>query len=151
MRHAVLWEVMDARPPADRPDWNEMVFALYEDRAAQNDTRWQELEEKRLPDTRPSLPLDLYTGVYRNPLMGDLKVVNEGAGLRLEAELMGLPVTHWHLDTFLVAHPPWQLREFLAFRIGPDGRVAGFTLFGETFEAVEETEGGRPAAGGADS
>lgn len=136
MRHAVLWEVMDDRPAAERPDWNQLVFNLYRDRAEQAGARWRKLADKRLTGTRPSLPLAAYAGEYGNPVLGDLKIASDGDTLRLETALMQLPAAHWHLDSFLVEHPPWQLREFLEFRIGPDGRVAGFTLFGESFEPV---------------
>jgi hypothetical protein len=45
-----------------------------------------------------------------------------------------VPMTHWHLDTFLVEYAPWELREFAEFRIGPDGRIASLRLFGEEFQ-----------------
>jgi len=145
MRHAVLWEVMDARPAADRPDWNGDVYALYQGNEEEADKRWQEVESKRLRGTRPSLPLESYAGTYRNAVLGDLEVAQDGKRLQVKAPRMNLPMSHWHVDTFLVEYAPWQLREFLEFRLGADGRVHGFRLFGEDFAVVPHSDTGANA------
>lgn len=53
-------------------------------------------------------------------------------------------MSHWHLDTFLVEHAPWELREFAEFRIAPNGKVASFDLFGETFSAADGADSDTP-------
>jgi hypothetical protein len=141
-RHAVLWEVMDDAPAAHRRDWNEAVFALYAGREQEAEQRWRELEAKRLQDTRPALPLPAYAGRFDSPALGELSLEASEGALRLRTALLDQSLSHWHLDTFLLDYPPWQLREFLQYRIGPDGAVESFTLFGETFTRIPDSGGG---------
>ena len=142
LRHAVLWEVMDTGPAANRRDWNAEVFALYEEREEESEQRWREVEARRLPDTRPALPLADYAGRYESAVLGELSLEAAEGELRLRSAMLDLPLSHWHLDTFLLDYRPWQLREFLQFRIGPDGAVEGFALFGESFAKAPDADGG---------
>ncbi len=60
----------------------------------------------------------------------------------LNAGSVSLPMTYWHLDTFLVEYPEWQLKEFAEFRIGPNGQIDELELFGENFKPIAETADG---------
>jgi CubicO group peptidase (beta-lactamase class C family) len=133
MRHAILWEVMDRNPAGERRDWNQAVFDLYRDAAADREEAWREKERQRLRKTQPALPLAAYAGRYENPVLGHVTIEVARRDMLLRTARLALPMSHWHLDTFLVEHPPWQLREFVEFRIAPDAEVASFVLFGETF------------------
>ena len=133
MRHAVLWEVMDRTPAAVRRDWNQAVYDLYQEAAQARADSWAEKEQQRLRETKPALPLQAYAGRYVNPMLGDVSVEVAGRGLLLKVAKLELPLSHWHLDSFLLEHPPWDLREIAEFRIGPEGAVKSFDLFGETF------------------
>jgi len=141
LRHAILWEVMDAEPAATRRNWNEDMLALYQAREADAEQRWRDVEVKRLQGTRPALPLADYAGRYVSPVLGELSIEIGDGGLQLHSAMLPLPMSHWHLDTFLLDYRPWQLREFLQYRIGPEGAVEGFTLFGETFTRVRVSDG----------
>jgi CubicO group peptidase (beta-lactamase class C family) len=140
MRHAVLWEVMDNSAPGERRDWNQEVFELYRDQADTGDEKWAEIEEKRLAKTKPSLSREEYTGNFESPAIGEITVAMEGRKLVLKTKKIELPMTHWHLDTFLVEYNPWGLREFAEFRVGPDGGIATLELFGESFTPLENQE-----------
>lgn len=140
MRHAVLWEVMDRRPPGQRQDWNQAVFDLYRSAAQQGEAQWEERQAQRLQDTRPSLPLAAYTGRYDNALLGELVVENSGGALTLRTAKYDFALTHWHVDTFLLEYGPWQLREFATFQLAPDGTVATLSLLGETLSPVAGKE-----------
>ncbi len=135
LRHALLWEVMDNRPANARIDWNGKVFDLYEKRHKQQEAQWQVLQKKRLPSTKPSLPLDRYTGRYESPAIGKLTITRSGNTLHLVSSRHNLPLSHWHLDTFVTEYLP-ATREFLKFKIEPDGTVSGFEGFGETFKRI---------------
>ena len=90
----------------------------------------------------PALPMQAYAGRYPNPVLGEVAVEAADRGLQLRGAQFELPMTHWHLDSFLVEHPPWDLREFVEFHIGPEGEVRSFDLFGETF--TPRAEAARP-------
>lgn len=137
MRHALLWEVMDGNGGQERPDWNQAVFDLYAERQAKAAEQWRDIEAKRLRHTKPALPIEAYAGLYRHPAWGDLKVEVAGDDMRLETTLVAFELNHWHLDTFLVEHYPWDMHEFVTFEIDPEGGVASLITFGETFERVK--------------
>jgi CubicO group peptidase (beta-lactamase class C family) len=138
LRHAVLWEVMDPTPAAERRDWNQAVYDLYQDAAQARADSWAEKEQQRLRKTQPALPLQAYAGRYENPALGGVSIEVAGRGLLLKVAKFELPLSHWHLDSFLLEHPPWDLREIAEFRIGPEGEVKDFDLFGETFTPQAE-------------
>jgi hypothetical protein len=140
IRHAVLWEVMDERPTGDRPDWNDAVLDLYAGMAEERDAQWEERSAARLTGTKPALPLEAYTGRYDSPALGEVTVAAEEGRMLLRTGRVELPMSHWHLDTFLLDYPQWQLREFAEFRIGPDASVTAMELFGETLVPVPSPE-----------
>jgi len=133
MRHAVLWEIMDDNPAGARPDWNQAVFDLYQERTGERDSRWEETLSKRLKKTRLSLPLAAYAGSYSNPALGAVTIEHSANDLKLRTAAVDMPMSHWHLDTFLVEYASWELREFAEFRIDPEGRIESFMLFNEEF------------------
>lgn len=138
MRHAVLWEVMDKSDLALRRDWNQEVFDLYARLREEGDQKWQEALEKRLENTEPSLPPEVYVGSYRSATVGDLQIGWTEGEWTLETGLIDFEMTHWHLDTFLAEYKPWEMREFTTFNIGTDGTIVSLEFLGHTFERVDE-------------
>ena len=138
MRHAVLWEVMDNSAGEKGRDWNQEVFELYETRADEREQEWQETLQKRLENTEPSLPPEAYVGSYRSDTVGDIWIERSDGKWTLKTPLMDLEMMHWHLDTFLVEHKPWEMREFATFHIGTDGTIVSLKFLDHTFELVEE-------------
>jgi CubicO group peptidase (beta-lactamase class C family) len=138
MRHAVLWEVMDKSDLAPRRDWNQEVFDLYARLREEGDQKWQEALEKRLENTEPSLPPEVYVGSYRSATVGDLQIGWTEGEWTLETGLIDFEMTHWHLDTFLAEYKPWEMREFTTFNIGTDGTIVSLEFLGHTFERVDE-------------
>ena len=140
MRHAILWEVMDQLPGSERRDWNQDIWNLYQDARESGDERWAELEGKRMKNTRPSLPLSTYTGQYTTPALGDITIVVEKGKMLFRTANLDMPMSHWHLDTFVVEHKPWGLKEFATFKVGPDSEVSGLSLFDREFSRLAEPE-----------
>jgi CubicO group peptidase (beta-lactamase class C family) len=138
MRHALLWHVMDASAPGEKRDWNQAVFDLYAEAKQKGDTAWQELQDTRLANTRLSLPLDAYAGTYRNAMVGDVLIEKSATGLALKTPRVVFDMSHWHADTFLVEYKQWEMREFAAFRINPEGSITSVEMFDQIFERVEE-------------
>jgi hypothetical protein len=138
MRHALLWEVMDNTEVSSKRDWNKDVFDLYSTRSNEGRQRWEELGNKRLKNTRPSLKSEAYIGDYRSEIIGDIKIEWSGQNMTLKTTLIDFEMSHWHLDTYLVEHKPWQMHEFASFNVGPDGSISSVELFGDTFVRVEE-------------
>jgi CubicO group peptidase (beta-lactamase class C family) len=136
MRHALLWEVMDNTEGEDRRDWNQEILELYESARKESDEKWNEVTERRLENTTPALSLGDYLGTYRSETMGDIRIEESGGELILSTTRVDFEMSHWHLETFLVEYPAWEMREFATFNIGSDGVVESLGLFGTRFVAV---------------
>jgi hypothetical protein len=129
---------MDKSDLAPRRDWNQEVFDLYARLREEGDQKWQEALEKRLENTEPSLPPEVYVGSYRSATVGDLQIGWTEGEWTLETGLIDFEMTHWHLDTFLAEYKPWEMREFTTFNIGTDGTIVSLEFLGHTFERVDE-------------
>lgn len=136
MRHALLWYAMDASE--DVRDWNQDVFDLYVRIREEAEQRDAELNAARLIDTRPGLPLERYTGRFNNEAVGEFVVGLNGGELVLTAGRYTFELTHWHLDTFEMLWADWDLRGFVSFDIGPDGKVGSMSVFGQEYVRVAE-------------
>ncbi|MHB1328244.1 MAG: serine hydrolase [Gemmatimonadales bacterium] len=114
------------------PDLDRSAIALRRAAARREQLRGREarLLGSRKVGTAPSLPLDRYTGVYRDSLYGDLTVTRAGDSLvaQLGPGLRG-SLGHWHHDIFRAEWSPamWG-SAFLTFRVNPTGQVDGFEI-----------------------
>ena len=100
--------------------------------------KWKETQDKRLKHTKTSLKPAVYAGTYRSDVIGDILIKKSGENMTLKTTRVDFEMTHWHLDTFLVEFRDWELHEFVAFNIGPDGKISSLKIFGDTFNRVEE-------------
>jgi hypothetical protein len=97
---------------------------------------WEEIQKKRLKNTKPGLPVKAYAGRYRNSSFGDILIEGSGSDMTLKTTLVDFEMSHWHLDTFLVEFEIWEMHEFATFTIGPDGSITSVNVIGHTFERV---------------
>jgi len=102
-RHALMWKALDLCLGAPDRDWNADCASLYAELKAKAQTRKAEQEKARVQDTRPSHPLQAYTGAYTHPAWGDLSVTQDGDGLTLRigsSPILAGRLEHWHFDAF---------------------------------------------------
>lgn len=128
VRHAILWHVMDQSPAGSERDWNKQVWDLYQGIEQQADESWQQKLDDRLKGTQLTLPEDSYIGVYHHDWMGNIEIIKTDRGLAFKSPRMLIPMTHWHLDTFLAEDKDRGQRFLLTFYVGPDGKIVTFGL-----------------------
>jgi len=136
LRHAVMWNVLDSGDGENRRDWNQEIFDLYAARQEKDKDNWKDTVKKRLKHTRLTLSQEDYAGTYSNAAFGDLRVERSDSELKLKSKLVSFDMSHWHLDTFLLEHDPWEMHEFATFNIGPKGNINSVNVFGQTFERI---------------
>lgn len=141
MRHAILWHVMDQRPKGSVRDWSTEVLALYQGLEQKKKEQEQKQIDSRLQGTRLSLPEDSYAGIYHNKKMGNVEIAQSGRGLALVTGNINIPLSHWHLDTFLAQSTDQRSRFLIPFNIGADARVSSLEVFGERFDKVANDPG----------
>lgn len=145
LRHGLMWTVFDlfgAEAPAagEARDWSAELRELYGELEREAEAREAERRAGRVPDTRPSLPLERYAGSYVHELYGTLAVALDGDTLRLLAgPRLAATLEHWHYDTF-EAHfdRRWQGEAFATFDLDRTGHPATLEVLGSRYRRVEE-------------
>ncbi|MGH7521756.1 MAG: DUF3471 domain-containing protein, partial [Gemmatimonadales bacterium] len=126
LRHALVYTVFDRyMPRRARPhDWSAEMRTFYRRIADSTAAARRAQESKRVTGTRPSLPLERYTGTYGDSLFGTAVIGLDGGQLTFQAgERIGR-LEHWQNDVFRIAwaDPYWPV-EYVSFELAPDGTV----------------------------
>lgn len=123
VRHALMYRVFDAYLGNPPRDWSRDLLQLYGRLDAEADSARRRTIARRIPDTRPSLPVSQYAGTYADSLVGDVVVTAEDGKLRLRTSSTHAgTLEHWEYDTFRVHWDlPWEGTSFATFTIGRDG------------------------------
>jgi CubicO group peptidase (beta-lactamase class C family) len=124
------------------PLYNVVTYAVYERLLGMSLTPWSErqltirLKGKeagkqaraqaggdRVPDTRPSHPLDDYVGEFEHPAYGVLTVARQGDGLLFDFHKIHLPLSHFHYDRFDTPDDEEDGKWSVNFATNPQGEI----------------------------
>jgi len=110
-------------------DWISILSDLYQARQTTGSEAVAEAEAARSTTSTPSLPLEAYTGTYRDTWYGDIHITQaEDGGLWFSSDrnepLQG-PLEHFQFDTFIAR---WTDRKLMAdayvsFSLSPEGKI----------------------------
>jgi CubicO group peptidase (beta-lactamase class C family) len=126
LRHALMYTVFDRYLGASKPphDWSVEMRTLYRSLADSAAVRRRAAESKRVTGTKPTLPLERYTGTYADTLYGTATVGLTNGRLTLQAGTASGQLEHWQYDLFRVTWPdPFWDPAYVSFAIDPDGTV----------------------------
>jgi CubicO group peptidase (beta-lactamase class C family) len=145
--YGVVWDLLDALLGLPHEGVAEAFLQQTVEQTARAEERRREVEARRAQGTRPSLDLAAYGGEYRDDMYGILRVVTEGAGLRVEWAGFRGKLEHWHYDTFRLAwEDPTHGPTFAVFRLDAAGRVGAVDVHDLT--EFERIPGGGSGTGG---
>lgn len=132
VRHALMFKAFDTWLGTGNRDWSAELKKLYDGFAVQGDSARARAERQRVPNTKPSLALDAYTGTYADSLVGTVEVRMEDGHLALRyGSKLHARLEHWHYDTFrAVWDNAWQGTDGVSFTLGGDGTVNAMTYSG---------------------
>ena len=122
---ALLYRVFDAYLGLAAQDWSGRKLALQRILEARQKAAAGQAEAARVKNTKPSLPLAAYAGIYQSDLYGNVKVTEEQGTLRFSysAPYSGT-LEHWHYDTFhLKWAGPGVGDTFVTFTLTAQGRI----------------------------
>ena len=146
-RHALLLQVMDifAGTNGGAPrNWSAEFLALYKGIHDRGDKAAAEFEAKRVPGTKPTLPLASYTGTFVHPLWGDLAIAEQGGALVLRmgpSATTGGTLEHFHYDTFRSFLGDGRGgASYLSFVIDAEGKASKVLLNGDDAYAFTRVE-----------
>jgi CubicO group peptidase (beta-lactamase class C family) len=141
LRHALMYKAFDTfafNEPNGR-DWSSEFKKLYDGIDATNNAQTASREQRRMKDTRPSLPLASYAGRYSDPFVGTVQVEFTGGKLIVTpGKNTSGELEHRHLDAFIVRwKPEWRGEDLVSFQLSPlDGQVTSLTIAGQTLRKV---------------
>jgi CubicO group peptidase (beta-lactamase class C family) len=120
-----MYRVLDALLNEPPRDWSGEYRKQTDKLRAQAKEAQQKRLAERAANTKPSLPLDSYAGVYSDSLYGDATIRMENGALRMTyGKSYDGELEHWHYDTF---RANWNSRAlgktFITFALGADGKV----------------------------
>jgi hypothetical protein len=124
---SILYHVLDHYFQLPATDWIAAFKTLKDTQEKDAAETMKKAEGARAADSKPSLPLEKYAGVYNDAWYGPISVRMENGGLVISFDhtpgMVG-DLQHWQYDTFK-AH--WRVRTiedaFVTFALNPDGSI----------------------------
>ena len=137
-RHGIIYKAFDLLAFSDTNgrDWNREFKKMYDNMASEGEQVLATLMSKRLPDTKPSLPLSAYVGTYTDPLYGTVEVkLVEGRLIIIASKDLTAELRHRHVDTFMAMwNKRWWSEGIVTFQLSPmTGDVVSLSSSGQTF------------------
>jgi len=140
LRHAILYKAIDLWAYNDsQRDWHREVFDLYAELKGGSQKELLEKEEKRVKDTRPTLPLEAYKGTYNNKTWGRVEVSILEGELRFNFnDHLHKKAQHWHYDTFYTLKDPksWD-SAMINFNLNQSGKVKELVFADQAFTRAD--------------
>jgi CubicO group peptidase (beta-lactamase class C family) len=84
LQNALPFKILDRLIGAPDRDWSGLYLARAKQQRQRSDSIRAALVAQRVTETKPSLPLARYAGVYDNPFYGELRIEQDGGGLVLK-------------------------------------------------------------------
>lgn len=100
---ALYLRIFDAFMGQPEKDWNLIFLEQHRNQKARQIKQEQDFKQSRVSRTQPTLPIEKYSGQFKNEHYGSISIVN-GNPLRLKLEEhpgIECNLEHWHYDTFL--------------------------------------------------
>jgi CubicO group peptidase (beta-lactamase class C family) len=130
---ALTNQIVDYYLKAPKFDWVEAYKKFTEKNAQRSKEEIDKIYASRKKDTRPSLNLQDYAGLYRDDWYGEVEIKYENGELTMQfkhsPELYG-KLEHWHYDTFVARWFDRELRAdaFVTFNLNHEGAISEVKL-----------------------
>ncbi|HRD01600.1 MAG TPA: serine hydrolase [Candidatus Saccharicenans sp.] len=126
---SLTYEIADYYLKAPAVDWVGAMAKVRERSRQRTEDEIKKAYEQRNKDSKPSLPLEKYAGLYRDAWYGEIEIKYENGRLLMNfkhsPDLSG-PLEHWQYDTFVARWSDPELRAdaYVTFSLNPDGSIA---------------------------
>jgi len=104
--YALMFSILDFYiQPKDMKEWPDMFLEFEKAGKEALERNTYAEEQKRVPDTKPTLPIEKYVGLYGGEMYGNAEVkLVDG---KLEVQFIPTPIfngklSHWHYNTFVI-------------------------------------------------
>jgi CubicO group peptidase (beta-lactamase class C family) len=114
-------------------DWNALYLASDRKEDEETARKREERLARNVRNTKPTLPLEAYTGEYHDDAYGTATIALVDGRLLLQWNRLAIPLQHEHYDQFNAYSESDDVDEDLVFGLAPDHTVTSLSLFGQTF------------------
>jgi CubicO group peptidase (beta-lactamase class C family) len=129
---AVLYHILDSYLGGTTADYITEFKAMEDKQRKDADETMSKAAQTRAVESKPSLPMEKYTGDYLDPWYGKVTIRQENNGLVLNFERTekGLAdLQPWQYDTFKAHWRDHTVEDaFVTFTLKPDGSMDHFTM-----------------------
>ena len=97
------YEIIDKLLGLPQQDWKNRGLNQDKGHWADRAARIKERADARIPGTKPSMSNTTISGLYRCPLFGDIRILEEEGKLTIDfvsSPLLKARLSHWHNDTY---------------------------------------------------
>ena len=125
---SLTWHIVDHYMGAPDTDWVDAYLKVRARRDARTAEALKKAAGAKDEESRPSLSLEKYAGIYTDAWYGDINIVKKDGKLVLNFTktpvLIG-DLEHWQHDTFIVRWRERELRAdaYITFALNPDGTI----------------------------
>lgn len=143
LRHALIYRVFDLFDQDPPRDWSNEIKVLYDERSDKQKASRTKSDSTqlatRVPNTRLSLPLEKYTGTFKDELYGTVEITKQGKDLRLKYGGLKGNLEHWHFNTFRLTNDKQEStsRPLINFQLDSSGKVEKVNIYGREFTRVK--------------
>jgi CubicO group peptidase (beta-lactamase class C family) len=130
---ALALTLLDRYLGRETSDWHKILPRVRVQEEEARKAREQARAKERIPDTKPSRPLDSYTGVYRDKAYGQAEIELKDGKLWLKWSSFRELMTHYHYDTFALPDRSQLGPALVVFQIKPTGEVGSVRVMGRDF------------------
>lgn len=141
VRHAIMYQVIDAFLGDSDADWSTDLKQLYDGISYQQEMESKEHRSARQLDTQTSKALGEYVGNYYSPFWGEVNVSNKGEQLQLHiSSQLAAELEHWHFDTFNAKWSrKWMGDTLISFQLdATDGAVETLLIGSRSYQKTIE-------------
>jgi len=119
----ISYNIYDRLLGLEQTDFNGRILANHLEGKAAGKKAREKAGSDRIPDTKPSHPLEDYKGKYENPAYGILHIGLEGQALEFDFHDIVLPLEHFHYDRFETPDDQIYGKYSINFSINPKGDI----------------------------
>ena len=129
-RYGLMYELLDHYLGLPKRDW-ATPFGAFKRERIEAAAKLVAQAQAAPAEVGPSLPLDRYTGTYRDAWYGDIAVTRSGDSLQVDFRTtpnMKGPLAHYQYDTFIARFTDPSIEPaYLTFALDADGKVERVT------------------------
>ena len=124
----IAYNVADRLLGFDQVDWNSRIREEVEEGKKEAEKAEKEKDKDRKPNTKPSHPLEDYSGDYEHPGYGVISVEKKGDNLQAEYNSIPYTVTHYHYDVFDFIYEEFDRTFKVSFLTDLKGNIGSLSI-----------------------